>query len=218
MIITLQSVQPMRLSFQGDSFSEPAMTIPVHDDASDLRLALSGDEAAFARLYERHSAVVLALCRRHAPMEPDDALQETFIRACTLLHKVSDPSRLRPWLYGIARRVCSEKRRSQRRRTHHTEQAMSERMAQLALVSANQHSGGGQWSGESDRCEQLAQLSKALDQLPDRERLAIHLYYLETDPVTAATSALGLSRSAYYKLLARARDHLAAVFQGVQQP
>lgn len=193
------------------------MTIPVHDDASDLRRAREGDEAAFARLYDRHAAVILALCRTHAPREPDDAMQETFIRAYSLLHKVSDASRLRPWLYGIARRVCSEKRRSQRRRTHHTEQAMNERLAQL---NSHPHAGrlaDGRWCNASDRREQLEQLSQALDQLPDRERLAIHLYYLEADPVHAATAALGLSRSAYYKLLARARGQLAACFSEVQQ-
>jgi len=194
------------------------MTLPVHDDASDLPRALKGDEAAFARLYERHSAVVFALCRKHAPREPDDALQETFIRACTLLHKVSDPTRFRPWLYGIARRVCSEKRRSQKRRTHHTEQAMNTRMAHLnSHPSAAGSPADGQWRNDADRNEQLELLAKALDQLPDRERLAIHLYYLETDPVAAATSALGLSRSAYYKLLARAREQLAACFSEVQR-
>ena len=41
------------------------------------------------------------------------------------------------------------------------------------------------------------------------ERLAIHLYYLDADPVGAATSALGLSRSGYYKLLSRAHGRLA---------
>jgi RNA polymerase sigma-70 factor (ECF subfamily) len=188
------------------------MTDVVHDDASDLRRALKGDEAAFARLYERHSAVVFALCRRHAPLEPDDALQETFIRACTLLHKVNDANRLRPWLYGIARRVCSEKRRSRKRRLHHTGEAMTQRLLQMdgAAHTANA-------SVVADHHEQLAQLSRALDHLPDRERLAIHLYYLEQDPVKAAASALGLSRSAYYKLLARAREQLAACFHEVQR-
>ena len=52
-------------------------------------------------------------------------------------------------------------------------------------------------------------LGPALDGLDDDERLAIHLHYLEHDPVTAARNALGISRSGYYKLLARARTHLA---------
>jgi RNA polymerase sigma-70 factor (ECF subfamily) len=60
----------------------------------------------------------------------------------------------------------------------------------------------------AQRQEQLRLLGAALDQLEDRQRLAIHLYYLEPDPVRAAESALGLSRSGYYKLLARARERL----------
>ena len=49
----------------------------------------------------------------------------------------------------------------------------------------------------------------ALDQLDDDERLAIHLYYLDSDPVRAAQAALGIGRSGFYKLLTRARESLA---------
>ncbi len=69
----------------------------------------------------------------------------------------------------------------------------------------------------AEHAENLDRLTEALDQLEDRERLAIHLYYLEADPVKAAKSALGLSRSGYYKLLARARENLAALL-GERQP
>jgi RNA polymerase sigma factor (sigma-70 family) len=65
----------------------------------------------------------------------------------------------------------------------------------------------------AEHAEQLDRLGAALDQLDDRERLAIHLYYLEADPVQAAASALGLSRSGYYKLLGRAREQLAALMK-----
>ncbi len=67
----------------------------------------------------------------------------------------------------------------------------------------------GDPSEDSDHAEQLDRLGAALEKLDDRERLAIHLYYLEADPVKAATGAMSLSRSGYYKLLARAREHLA---------
>ena len=65
--------------------------------------------------------------------------------------------------------------------------------------------------------EQLQRLDGAIDQLEDRQRLAIHLYYLESDPVQAAQSALGLSRSGYYKLLAKARDRLAELMRETNQ-
>lgn len=64
-------------------------------------------------------------------------------------------------------------------------------------------------SASADQREQLERLSEAMEQLPDDERLAVHLYYLEADPVTAASECLGVSRSGFYKLLTRARERLA---------
>ena len=70
----------------------------------------------------------------------------------------------------------------------------------------------------SEQAEQLERLGTAMEQLDDRERLAIHLYYLDADAVNVASSSLGLSRSGYYKLLARARERLAALMEGEVNP
>lgn len=200
----------------------------MNEDARDLSAARSGGSdghAAFARIYDRHAAVVLALCRQHVPRsaggdaEAEDALQETFIRAFRMLDRVEDPGQLRAWLYAIARHVCAERRRSATRRMNH-----EARGAQVHMNAAMEYSpipggsagagtgkGGSAPSEGAERREQLALLDKALDALPDRERLAIHLYYLEPDPVAAASSVLGLSRSGFYKLLTKAREHLGAL-------
>ena len=61
--------------------------------------------------------------------------------------------------------------------------------------------------------EALDRLTVALDSLPDDERLAIHLYYLESDPAPAACAALNLSRSGFYKVLNRARERLALLMK-----
>lgn len=194
---------------------EPGEASP--EDARDVLAAREGDHEAFARIYDRHAAVVLLICRRHAGPNPDnhldadDALQETFIRAYRLLGTLESPGRLRSWLFGIARRVCSERRRAAGRRRRHEESAMT-------LNTTRTMSGDGPGvtahAGESAaQNEQLERLSAAMDALPDAERLALHLYYLDADPVRAAEDVLGLSRSGYYKLLARAREHLAARLQ-----
>src|SRR6185295_20002960 len=94
------------------------------DDARDVAAARNGDAEAFARLYDRHAAVVLSLCRRNCTTEADDAVQETFLRAYRSLHRLDGPDCLAAWLYAIARRVCAERRRSGKRRRHHEEQAM----------------------------------------------------------------------------------------------
>ncbi len=192
------------LQIAGDAAGQPAMSRVTGDDAADLTAAQAGDHQAFGRLYDRHAAVVLSLCRRFSLPEAEDATQETFIRAYRLLHKVQSPDKLRPWLYAIARRVCSERTRSAQRRTRHEEQLVLTQPAQSIAATAPE---------QADRAEQLQRLDDALDRLDDRERLAVHLYYLDADPVNAAASALGLSRSGYYKLLARAREHLAGLMK-----
>lgn len=174
----------------------------VNDDAGDLAAARRGDSAAYGRLYDRHAAVVMSLCRRRGLTEADDAAQETFIRAFAMLERVEEPGRFRSWLYGIARRVCSERRRAANRRIHHEEHAMRLQMDEHAGTTEHE-------SKAAERDEALARLDAAMAQLDDRERLAIHLYYLEADPIQAAAEGLGLSRSAYYKLVGRARQHLA---------
>ena len=120
----------------GDTAPGPAISNTAEEEAADLAAAQAGDHAAFARLYDRHGAVVLSLCRRLSLAEAEDATQETFIRAHRLLHKVESPSKLRPWLYGIARRVCSEHTRSSRRRRLHEDQAMVMRTAQRKAESS----------------------------------------------------------------------------------
>lgn len=203
-------------------------------DARDLQAARRGGDAgalAFARLYDRHGAVVLALCRRHVPRgqggdaEADDALQETFIRAFQMLDRVDDPERLRSWLYAIARRVCAERRRAATRRTHH-ESLGATVMMNIAMEYSplpgrgkNEVHGalGGPPADGAAHAEQLARLDLALDRLSDSERLAIHLYYMDSDPIAAAREALGLSRSGFYKLLSRAKEHIAELM-GITEP
>lgn len=185
------------------------MSLMMSDDGSDLTAALAGDREAFARLYDRHAAVVLSLCRRGCSQaEAEDACQETFLRAYSRLDQVRDPAGLRPWLYAIARRVCSDRRRSAERRGRHEEQAGMNLLASPPETPSPPRA--------VEQAEQLTRLTAALDRLPDDERLAIHIYYLEPDPPEVASAALNLSRSGFYKLLTRARERLARLMREVQ--
>lgn len=190
----------------------------MSDDARDVQAALAGRDDpsrrrdahdAFARIYDRHVAVVRALCRAHAASDSDidDAVQETFIRAYRKLHEVTDANGLRSWIYAIARLVCSERRRSAARRHKHEHVAAE-------LASMNGHPSNRPPAttplAAAARAESMASLTRAIDELPENERLALHIYYADADPLAAAQSTLGLSRSGFYKVLAKAREHLAA--------
>lgn len=191
-----------------DSASPAAISLSVsehQDDSLDVAAARRGEQAAFARLYDRHAAVVLSLCRRlsvrHSLDEAEDAMQETFIRAMRTLDRLDRPDGFRAWIYAIARFVCSERRRAAGRRDRHEETAMT-----LAPTAVERDS-------SVERDEDLRRLDAAMEALPDDERLALHLYYLDADPIRSAAAALHVSRSGYYKLLARARERLAALLK-----
>lgn len=174
------------------------------DDCTDLASHRAGDPAAFARLYDRHAAIVFSICRLETPgrneVDAEDAAQETFFRAYRLLDRIVDCRGFPAWLHAIARLVCSERRRSTARRRRHEDSLMSG-PATLAASAVD---------SEAAHRERLAMLGAAMEELDDDEQLALHLYYLDRDPVAAAHRELGLSRSAFYKVLARSRERLAA--------
>lgn len=74
--------------------------------------ARSGDEHAFARLYEQYAAAVHGVVLAHAP--PDDAadlVQEAFLTAWRQFHTLRDPGSFGGWLMAIARNTARQSRR-----------------------------------------------------------------------------------------------------------
>ncbi|MEN8239970.1 MAG: sigma-70 family RNA polymerase sigma factor [Actinomycetota bacterium] len=77
----------------------------------------NGDEAAFRELYERHHRAVLAyLLRRLGREEAFDAAEDVFLVAWRRLADIPPGNGRLPWLYGVARRVVSNHRRTMFRR------------------------------------------------------------------------------------------------------
>jgi len=79
--------------------------------------AVDGD-ALVTRAYERHAGAIAAYAlRRSAPADAADIVADTFLVAWRRHDEIpAEPDTL-PWLYGVARRVLSNQRRSRDRRT-----------------------------------------------------------------------------------------------------
>jgi len=94
-----------------------AIASELSDDALWVAAVLAGDAGAFRVLFDRHAAGVRRFLRdlTHDEAYADEATQETFVRAHARLGSLRDDQRLRPWLLGIARRVCLEETRRRRR-------------------------------------------------------------------------------------------------------
>jgi RNA polymerase sigma-70 factor (ECF subfamily) len=81
----------------------------------------------FEQLYEENYHRVLGYARRRAePDEAADVVAETFLVTWRRLDEVPDGDAARLWLYGTARRVLANQRRSRRRRERLAERVRSQ--------------------------------------------------------------------------------------------
>ena len=120
------------------------------------------------------------------------------MRAYEKLDQLHDPDRFGKWLIGIARLRCQEwLRRSLRLKDNPVE--LSE--VQITVPDPS----------DDDRIEMLR---KMIATLPEKERLALHTFYLQGKSAEAARKVMGLSRSGYYRILERARKRLEQLMRG----
>lgn len=82
---------------------------------SDMVTAIAAeDPEGLAAAYDRYAAGLYAYCRAMLtePAGADQAVADTFVIAATRLTGLSDPERLRVWLYAVARNECHRRLRA----------------------------------------------------------------------------------------------------------
>jgi RNA polymerase sigma-70 factor (ECF subfamily) len=154
----------------------------------------AADEERFDRLWREHAAEVLAYARRRVDAEQaDEVVAETFVVAWRRLGEV--PEAARPWLFGVARKVAANVRRSERRRD-----ALHDRLAEEQRAGAPDLGAGP--AG-------LAGLAgPALAELPADDRELLMLLAWDGLSRSEAAAALGCSRATLAVRLHRARQRL----------
>jgi RNA polymerase sigma factor (sigma-70 family) len=150
---------------------------------------------------ENYAAVRGYALRRAAPDAAQDVVGETFLIAWRRLEDV--PNDALPWLFGVARRVLANQRRSAQRAA-----ALEERLAASAADAGSQ----AEAVGEADA------LRSALERLSERDREALMLVAWHGLSGARAARAAGCSRSAFGVRLHRARRRLAAQLSADPSP
>lgn len=88
-----------------------------------------GSDQRFESIYESHGAAVAAYCRRRVAGDVvDDMVAEVFMVAWRRFAEIAEGSEL-PWLYGVARNVVANQRRSVGRRSRLAVRASSQPVA-----------------------------------------------------------------------------------------
>ena len=168
------------------------------------------DPTEFETLYHEAAPATLAWIALHvrAPLrselDPEDLLQEVVARAFAKLEDY-DPERgsFRGWLFGFARNVLNqalERVAVGGRRIEWSTQA-------VALVPDSTTT----FTRRVARAEETAQLTEALDQLPEEDRLLVGYRGLEELPLEEVARRMGLTLAATGKRWERLRAKLREV-------
>lgn len=125
-----------------------------------------------------------------------DILQDAFVRAYRHLGRCGDPDRFDGWLFRITANLCRTAGRRASRRS----------MTDLDSVTLQEEG-----PGPDERAERVSlrnRLKERLGRLPDDQREALVLFYLEERPVREIADFTGASESAIKMRLKRGRERL----------
>jgi RNA polymerase sigma-70 factor, ECF subfamily len=150
----------------------------------------------FESVFRDHYPAVRAYALRRTSRDAaQDIVAETFLVAWRRLDDV--PADALPWLYGVARQVLSNQRRSAGRRA-----ALEQRLASSAATTGSRDPHESTGDAEA--------VHTALGRLSDRDREALILVAWDGLSGARAARAAGCTRGAFAVRLHRARARLAA--------
>ena len=164
---------------------------PSDDELLAIRCQL-GEPAAFDDLITRWHAPLWSFVRRLAG--EDDAareiLQDVWVRVIRGIPQLRDGSRLRAWLFGIARRTLMDRLRQQYARSPTVDVDVDEIAADTSAA---------------EEAEDLQELERALAEVPVVEREVLTLFYLHELSLNEVAEALNVPVGTIKSRLFRAK-------------
>ena len=169
------------------------------DDATLVAAARSGDRDAWGILYDRYADRLHDHCWSilRDEHEAADALHDTFVNAARALPQLRDPSRLRPWLYAIARNEAFRRHRAR------SKAIPTDDVGEFGDVTVDLESGAGAPVDDLRRLVWDAAGGLSAD---DQALLDLHLRQgLEGEDLA---QAMGITANNAYVKMSRLRDTL----------
>ena len=158
---------------------------------------VKNDARAFEELVQRHSGLVMGVCRNMLfhRQDAEDAFQATFLILARKAKKLTNHGSISGWLYQVAIRNCMQIRR-RKRKTRETE------MVSEPIVGNNEP-----WQSITN-AEESDLIYKEIHRLPKRYREVIVLCHLQGHSRSDAAELLGWTDAAVKAALARGRNLL----------
>jgi RNA polymerase sigma-70 factor (ECF subfamily) len=185
--------------------SDARRTDDIAAVASLIQRSLRGEAAAFEQLIVRYERRVFSLAMKllGSTDDAEDAAQEVFLRVFKYIHRFDVDKPIEPWLMQMTVNVCRNIGRNRLRRWN-TFPAIADDDIAVAHDSSDPHSG---FSDQQER----QMLWKALDTLPEKERLAVILRDIDGMKTSEVAEILGSSETTVRSQVSRARVRMKEV-------
>lgn len=179
-------------------------------DSSDetlVHLVLKGETHLFAKIIERYERPVYNLMYRYCRCEEEaaDLSQEVFLRAYAKLSSFNRRKRFFPWLYTLAVNRANDWHRS----ASNNRKKLDELCWTVADVKVD-----SEQEGRILEQEEVYNLYKALDLLPEVTREMIMLRYRQELPVFELAEIFKVSESAVKMRIARGLAKMKIILGG----
>lgn len=179
--------------------------------AEQWQRVLSGDVEAFKFIVEQHQSAVAAVAYSILGdfANSQDVAQEAFWVAWSSRNSLRDASRLGPWLSGISRNLARQTRRRNKRMKTNSDAALTMKQSVADQPQV--------YSLISEEDQQV--VWNALEQIPEKYREAVTLFYRQGQSVADVALATGVSNETARQRLSRGRSMLrgrvAQIIDGV---
>lgn len=176
----------------------PMEALLVEPDHPSSARAGTDDARHVAELFDAHADFVWRSLRRlgMSAADAEDLTQEVFLVAHRRRLELSDIDSVRGWLYGIARRTASVRRRGRRRR----------RQREQRVVRDDPGVAPDQPDVLLEGAERASMIQRAVSMLSPAKREVFTLYYVEELSASDIGRALGLSPNTVHSRLRLARN------------
>ena len=168
-------------------------------DAELVRAHVAGDRAALAAIYDRYAPSLFdtATALLGDRDEAADVVQDTFLAAHQHLARLRDPSRLRAWLFAVARHEVERRGRKRRR------------AVPTATVAEMAPSVTPDLGADVQGTELAAMVRAAAAGLDERDQLVLELSMRQGLEGADLAAVLGVTPAQSYTLVFRMRERVS---------
>lgn len=172
----------------------------------------NGNEQAFKTLVETYQDMVFntAIGIVQNVQDAEDVAQEVFIRVFRAIHSFKGESKLSTWIYRITTSCALDliRSRKSKKRFAFLQRLFGENNEPIYEVPDFNHPGIA-----LDQKENAARLFKAIDQLPENQKVAFTLHKLEDLSYQEISDVMQTSVSAVESLMHRAKQNLKKILE-----